>query len=127
MTDTTNNGSRASAAGETASAKPKRARKPAAGTTKARISAAQTTSAKRATAGKAKMADETRTSTASAGADESALRARLQEIEDRARELQRWALARQEQAREVVEERPLAVVGTAFGVGLLLGLMMSRL
>ena len=80
------------------------------------------------------MADQTTTSTTgSAGTagsgsatDESRLRATLQQIEARAEELRRWGMARQEMAREVVEERPLAVVATAFGVGLLLGLVASR-
>jgi ElaB/YqjD/DUF883 family membrane-anchored ribosome-binding protein len=64
---------------------------------------------------------------ATADAEElSRIKAALQKIEARAEELRRWGMARQEMAREVVEERPLAVVGAAFGVGLLIGLISSR-
>lgn len=54
------------------------------------------------------------------------LRASLKGIEDRAQEIRAWSAARQEDARDLVEARPLAVVGAAFGVGLLLGLVASR-
>ncbi len=111
MTDLSNNGS-----GDKG-AKPKSARK----------TANRTSTAKKAT-----MADETKTTSTEGGAsgslaeENSRLRATLQQIETRAEELRRWGMARQEMAREVVEERPLAVVGTAFAVGLLLGLIASR-
>jgi ElaB/YqjD/DUF883 family membrane-anchored ribosome-binding protein len=128
MTDTSNNGSGAKTGGASAAAKPKAARKPAARKTTARTSAARTSTAKKAT-----MADETKTTSTSTGASGSAmsaaeerLRATLQQLETRAEELRRWGMARQEMAREVVEDRPLAVVGVAFGVGLLLGLIASR-
>lgn len=127
MSDLSNNGSGAKTSGA-AAAKPKSARKPAAKTTGARSTAARTSTAKKAT-----MADETKTSSTSTGAAGSAmtaaeerLRATLQQIESRAEELRRWGMARREMAQEVVEERPLAVVGVAFGVGLLLGLIASR-
>ena len=128
MTDLSNNGSGADAsAGEAAAApaKPKGGRKTTARTSTARSSAARTSTQK-----KAPMADETKTTTSSTASARSAaeerLRATLQQIETRAEELRRWGMARQEMAREVVEERPLAVVGVAFGVGLLLGLIASR-
>ena len=115
MTDLSNNGSGASTDGDTAAAKPKTARK---------------TAPRTSTAKKAPMADETKSTTSTtasaASAAEERLRATLQQIETRAQELRRWGQARQEMAREVVEERPLAVVGVAFGVGLLLGLIASR-
>ncbi len=123
MTDLSNNGSGAKAGG---AAKPKGGRKSAAKTTGA--SAARTSTAKKAT-----MEDETKTTSTKTGpagaamsAAEERLRATLQQIETRAEELRRWGMARREMAQEVVEDRPLAVVGVAFGVGLLLGLIASR-
>ena len=92
--------------------------------------AAPKTSAKTAKPAQDPMAENTKTTGAASTVETdetSRLRATLQKIEARADELRRWGMARQDMAREVVEERPLAVVGTAFGVGLLLGLIASRL
>ena len=50
----------------------------------------------------------------------------VERIEERAVELRQWADVRAEQARELIEEKPLTIVGAAFGVGLLLGLIASR-
>ncbi len=122
MTDLSNNGSGVNAGDATAAAKPKGARK----------TAARTSTAKKASMADATKSTRTSTTGGTAGstgssAEESRLRATLQQIETRAEELRRWGMARQEMAREVVEERPLAVVGVAFGVGLLLGLVASRI
>lgn len=54
------------------------------------------------------------------------LQAAVEQIEERAVELRQWADVRAEQARELIEEKPLTIVGAAFGVGLLLGLIASR-
>jgi ElaB/YqjD/DUF883 family membrane-anchored ribosome-binding protein len=113
MTDLSNNGSGATA--QTAGVKatgsaPKRAGR------RARTS----------TATQDAMTD-TQTNTAVDPEELSRIKAALQKIEARAEELRRWGMARQEMAREVVEERPLAVVGAAFGVGLLIGLISSRI
>jgi ElaB/YqjD/DUF883 family membrane-anchored ribosome-binding protein len=59
--------------------------------------------------------------------ESSRVRAALQAIEERAQELRRWGMAGQERAREAVEEHPLTIVGAAFGVGLLIGLLTSRI
>ena len=50
----------------------------------------------------------------------------VERIEDHAVELRQWAEVRTAQARELIEEKPLTIVGAAFGVGLLLGLIASR-
>jgi ElaB/YqjD/DUF883 family membrane-anchored ribosome-binding protein len=112
MSDLSNNGSGAatSAVDPTAPAKPKPARR---------------TTAKTSTAEQNPMTDINQAPAESE--DLSRIKAALQKIESRAEELRRWGRARQEMAREVVEERPLAVVGAAFGVGLLIGLISSRI
>jgi ElaB/YqjD/DUF883 family membrane-anchored ribosome-binding protein len=56
----------------------------------------------------------------------SRLKATIQKLEDRAGELRRWGAARQDDAREIVEDKPLVVVGAALGVGLLLGILAAR-
>ena len=58
---------------------------------------------------------------------QSRLRATLQSIEARSQELRRWAAAQQDTAREVIEDKPVAVIASAFGVGLVLGVLASRL
>jgi ElaB/YqjD/DUF883 family membrane-anchored ribosome-binding protein len=55
------------------------------------------------------------------------LRASLEAIEARASEIRRWSLARTDDARDVVEDHPLGATATAFGVGLLIGLLAARL
>jgi ElaB/YqjD/DUF883 family membrane-anchored ribosome-binding protein len=55
------------------------------------------------------------------------LKASLEAIEAKAGEIRRWSAARGEVARDVVEEHPLAVTASAFGVGLLIGLLAARL
>ena len=68
------------------------------------------------------------------GADQddagSRLRASLNKIADRADEIRAWGMDRQEAARDaardLVDAKPLTVVGAAFGIGLLLGLVASR-
>jgi ElaB/YqjD/DUF883 family membrane-anchored ribosome-binding protein len=55
------------------------------------------------------------------------LRASLEAIEARAGEIRRWSEARTDAARDVVEDHPLTVTASAFGVGLLLGLLAARL
>jgi ElaB/YqjD/DUF883 family membrane-anchored ribosome-binding protein len=54
------------------------------------------------------------------------LRATLETIEARASEIRRWSQDRSEQARDVVEDHPLTVAASAFGVGLLIGLLAAR-
>jgi ElaB/YqjD/DUF883 family membrane-anchored ribosome-binding protein len=115
MTDFSNNGFGASDS-PPPTPKPKTARKPA---------------APASTSQQDSMTDDFTTPTANASFAESEessrLRATLQKIEARADELRRWGSARQEMAREVVEERPLVVIGAAFGVGLLIGLLSARI
>lgn len=60
------------------------------------------------------------------GDDQSRLRASLQAIESRADDMRRWAMSQQDTAREVIEHKPLVVVASAFGIGLVLGLLASR-
>lgn len=55
------------------------------------------------------------------------LKATLTSIEARSQELRRWASAQQDTAREVIEDKPVAVVASAFGIGLVLGLLAARL
>lgn len=55
------------------------------------------------------------------------LRASLETIEARASEIRRWSQARTDAARDVVEDHPLTVAASAFGVGLLIGLLAARL
>ena len=55
------------------------------------------------------------------------LKASLEAIETKATEIRRWSVERSEVARDVVEEHPLAVTASAFGVGLLIGLLAARL
>ena len=55
------------------------------------------------------------------------LRASLETIEARAGEIRRWSEARADAARDVVEDHPLTVAASAFGVGLLIGLLAARL
>jgi ElaB/YqjD/DUF883 family membrane-anchored ribosome-binding protein len=58
------------------------------------------------------------------------LRASLETIRTKAEELGRqttdWAGVRGDQARELIDERPLTVVAAAFGLGLLFGMAMRR-
>ena len=58
------------------------------------------------------------------------LRASLETIRTKAEDLRRqttdWAGVRGDQAREIIDERPLTVVATAFGLGLLFGLAIRR-
>lgn len=58
------------------------------------------------------------------------LRASLETIRVKAEDLRRqttdWAGVRGDQAREIIDERPLTVVATAFGLGLLFGLALRR-
>jgi ElaB/YqjD/DUF883 family membrane-anchored ribosome-binding protein len=119
MTDFSNNGF--GAAETPPAAKPKTARKAATPTPTTQQDA---------------MADDYTSTTANTAAapasqsdsdENSRLRATLQKIEARADELRRWGSQRQEMAREVVEERPLVVIGAAFGVGLLIGLLSARI
>jgi ElaB/YqjD/DUF883 family membrane-anchored ribosome-binding protein len=55
------------------------------------------------------------------------LRASLEAIEARAGEIHRWSQQRTDAARDVVEDHPLTVAASAFGVGLLIGLLAARL
>lgn len=55
------------------------------------------------------------------------LRASLEAIEARASEIRRWSEGRADAARDVVEDHPLTVTASAFGVGLLIGLLAARL
>lgn len=55
------------------------------------------------------------------------LRASLETIETKAAEIRRWSAARSDAARDVVEDHPLTVTASAFGVGLLIGLLAARL
>ena len=55
------------------------------------------------------------------------LRASLEAIEARASEIHRWSQDRTDAARDVVEDHPLTVTVSAFGVGLLIGLLAARL
>jgi ElaB/YqjD/DUF883 family membrane-anchored ribosome-binding protein len=55
------------------------------------------------------------------------LKARLEAIESKAAEIRRWTAERGEVARDVVEDHPLAVTASAFGVGLLIGLLAARI
>lgn len=59
--------------------------------------------------------------------DQSRLRASLKSIEARSQELRRWAASQQDTAREVIEDKPVAVIASAFGIGLLLGVMAAKL
>ncbi len=58
------------------------------------------------------------------------LRASLETIRTKAEDLRRqttdWAGVRGDQAREIIDERPLTVVAAAFGLGLLLGMAVRR-
>jgi ElaB/YqjD/DUF883 family membrane-anchored ribosome-binding protein len=54
------------------------------------------------------------------------LRATLQSIESRAQDMRRWAMTQQDTAREVIEDKPMVVVGAAFGIGLVLGLLAAK-
>lgn len=65
----------------------------------------------------------------SSGSDEeqSRLRASLKSIEARSQELRRWAASQQDTAREVIEDRPVAVIASAFGIGLVLGVLAAKL
>lgn len=69
--------------------------------------------------------------TAQLAADADALlRASLETIRCKAEDLRRqttdWAAYRGDQAREVIDERPLTVVVAAFGVGMILGMLSRR-
>ena len=55
------------------------------------------------------------------------LKASLETIEAKAAEIRRWGAERSEVARDVVEDHPLVVTASAFGVGLLIGLLAARL
>lgn len=55
------------------------------------------------------------------------LRATLETIEARAGEIRRWSEQGADAARDVVEDHPLTVAASAFGVGLLIGLLAARL
>lgn len=55
------------------------------------------------------------------------LKASLEAIEAKASEIGRWSAERSEAARDVVEDHPLVVTASAFGVGLLIGLLAARL
>jgi ElaB/YqjD/DUF883 family membrane-anchored ribosome-binding protein len=61
---------------------------------------------------------------------DAALRKSLETIRAQADELRRqtsdWAGVRGDQARELVDERPLTVVAAAFGLGLIFGALISR-
>jgi ElaB/YqjD/DUF883 family membrane-anchored ribosome-binding protein len=63
-------------------------------------------------------------------AGEPLLRATLETIRVKAEALRGqatdWAQVRQKQARDVIDERPVTAVAAAFGVGLLLGALLSR-
>lgn len=61
------------------------------------------------------------------GEEPSRLRASLQSIEARSQELRRWAADQQDTAREVIEDKPVAVIASAFGIGLVLGVLAARL
>jgi len=58
------------------------------------------------------------------------LRASLETIRTKAEDLRRqtndWAGVRGDQARELIDERPLTVVATAFGLGILFGMAVRR-
>jgi ElaB/YqjD/DUF883 family membrane-anchored ribosome-binding protein len=55
------------------------------------------------------------------------LRATLETIEARASEIRRWSQEGADAARDVVEDHPLTVAASAFGVGLLIGLLAARI
>lgn len=58
------------------------------------------------------------------------LRASLETVRAKAEELRRqttdWAAVRTDQAREIIDERPLTVVLAAFGMGLIAGMILKR-
>jgi len=58
------------------------------------------------------------------------LRKSLETVRTQAEDLKRqsteWAALRSDQARELIDERPLTVVAAAFGMGLILGALVSR-
>jgi len=61
---------------------------------------------------------------------ESLLRASLETIKVKAEELsvhaKGWTQLRGEQARQVIDERPVTAIAAAFGAGLILGALLSR-
>lgn len=77
----------------------------------------------------ARQAFESSDAESAAGENEARrkLRASLEAIEARASEIRRWSSERSEVARDVIEEHPLTVTASAFGVGLLIGLLAARL
>lgn len=79
----------------------------------------------------APQAASTAASPAQLAADADALlRASLETIRTKAEDLRRqttdWAAIRGDQAREVIDERPLTVVLAAFGVGMIFGMLSRR-
>jgi ElaB/YqjD/DUF883 family membrane-anchored ribosome-binding protein len=64
------------------------------------------------------------------GEAESRLRVTLETIRTKAEDLRvqtrDWTQGRSEQARGVIDERPMTAVAAAFGAGIVLGLILSR-
>ncbi|MGZ8363230.1 MAG: glycine zipper domain-containing protein [Caulobacteraceae bacterium] len=54
------------------------------------------------------------------------LRVSLERLENKLTDARVWGQAKSERARELIEEQPLMAVGAALGVGLLLGMLISR-
>jgi ElaB/YqjD/DUF883 family membrane-anchored ribosome-binding protein len=80
---------------------------------------------------KAGSADGSAATPAELAADADALlRKSLETIRTQAEELKRqtsdWAAVRTDQARELIDERPLTVVAGAFGLGLIFGALILR-
>lgn len=64
------------------------------------------------------------------GEPEPLLRATLETIRVKADELKtqtrEWSRLRQDQARDMIDERPITAVAAAFGIGIFLGALLSR-
>jgi hypothetical protein len=62
--------------------------------------------------------------------DEPLLRATLETVRVKADELriqaQDWSRLRQDEARDFIDERPVTAIAAAFGVGLVIGALLSR-